>query len=496
MTIVQVSITIWGSFQLTKGARFHQLNILHLKYSGEYERLISIPESQEFDVDEIARITGLIRQQPQDCLSEIGTTDIVVMKLIDTYQAVVICENDLGYADRLLASVEQYRLGTMGREDFVVELQKASSSFRESSTLFEPLITDTVEFIFATIIPVIISISVFNILLIGYFSRSISKSIGQVTDVFDAIANRNQDVSFPVDSNEEIERLIHSAEKFKQAKDELVDMSRLAGMAEVASSILHNVGNVLTGVNISIESLSDKIHRSRIVKFHQASLVVENNLSDMASFVSDDPKGKHLGKLIVTMGEHLKNERVEMLSLASKVSKGVDHIKEVVSTQQKISGNKGVEQNYSFERLVDDALSMVEDSTAQYSIQIKKDLKTFSSIRVDKHKLLQILVNIFTNAVDSIKLADVSSGVISIAAVEADEGFYGLKISDNGVGIPEDIIDDIFSFAFTTKKDGHGFGLHASALAAKSMGGQLDVESGGEGRGAAFILVLPNKESV
>lgn len=491
MTVIEVSITIWGTFQLTKGARFHQLNILHLKYSAEFGQLIANAENGQFDLEEIIRVTQLVRQQPEDCLSAIGVIDAFFMKLIDTYQAVEVCENDLGYADSLLASIEKYRNNTIDYQDFVAELNIAQSSFRHSSNLFEPLITKTVDFIFSSIIPLIIIISGFNILFITYFSRSISKSIKQVTDVFEAIEGRKKSVEFPKSHDEEMGKLIVAAIDFKQVKDELADVSHLAGMTEVASSILHNVGNVLNGVNISIGRLSEKISQSRATQFHEASILVEKNLPDIAGFVTTHPQGKHLGNLVVTMGVHLLNEHNEMTQLISKASKGVDHIKAVIASQQDLVRNESVEQNCSLAKIIDDALQMKGDSLSNCPIIIKKEYDELPYVYVDKHKLLQIFVNLISNAKDSIQLSDRKRGIISISYIRGDGDFLGVKIEDNGVGISKDVMASIFSFGFTTKKAGHGFGLHSSAVAAQSLGGNLKAESDGSNLGASFTLYIP-----
>ena len=68
-----------------------------------------------------------------------------------------------------------------------------------------------------------------------------------------------------------------------------------------------------------------------------------------------------------------------------------------------------------------------------------------------------------------------------------------MKISyiDNGIGIPADNLTRIFGHGFTTRKEGHGFGLHSGALAAKELGGALTVESDGPGKGATFTLEFP-----
>ena len=66
-----------------------------------------------------------------------------------------------------------------------------------------------------------------------------------------------------------------------------------------------------------------------------------------------------------------------------------------------------------------------------------------------------------------------------------------MEVTDNGEGIPKENLTRIFQHGFTTKKTGHGFGLHSGSNAAREMGGSLNVRSDGTGTGATFILELP-----
>ena len=111
-------------------------------------------------------------------------------------------------------------------------------------------------------------------------------------------------------------------------------------------------------------------------------------------------------------------------------------------------------------------------------------------ITVDRHKVLQILVNLIRNA----KYAcDDSGHPDKVITLRIESGVPGVRISviDNGIGIPSENMGRIFNHGFTTRESGHGFGLHSAALAAQELGGCLRAESDGPGRGAMFVLDLP-----
>jgi signal transduction histidine kinase len=123
-------------------------------------------------------------------------------------------------------------------------------------------------------------------------------------------------------------------------------------------------------------------------------------------------------------------------------------------------------------------------------VELIREFEDVPPINVEKHKILQILVNLVRNA----KYACDDSGRpdkrVTVRVTNGD-GWIKISVADNGVGIPPENLTRIFSQGFTTRKGGHGFGLHSSALAVKEMGGQLLVHSDGPGRGATFTLDLP-----
>ncbi len=113
-------------------------------------------------------------------------------------------------------------------------------------------------------------------------------------------------------------------------------------------------------------------------------------------------------------------------------------------------------------------------------------------ILVDRHKLLQILVNLLSNARHALMESGREDKVLTLRIEPgARQDRLRIAVSDNGVGIPAENLHRLFSQGFTTKKSGHGFGLHISALAAAEMGGTLTCESAGSGHGATFSLELP-----
>src|SRR6185369_13109107 len=119
---------------------------------------------------------------------------------------------------------------------------------------------------------------------------------------------------------------------------------------------------------------------------------------------------------------------------------------------------------------------------------------TAPAARLDRHKLFEMVMNLLSNAGHAVE----GQGMRNIAVRVRPRGFdrFLIEVEDTGCGISPEHLDKIFTFGFTTRPGGHGFGLHASACAAAEMGGSLTAHSDGPGRGARFTIELPLGEDV
>ncbi|HEX5750317.1 MAG TPA: ATP-binding protein [Archangium sp.] len=274
----------------------------------------------------------------------------------------------------------------------------------------------------------------------------------------------------------------------------LVDVSRQMGMAEVATGVLHNVGNTLNSVNISTTLVTEQLRRSRVTGLAKATSLLREHSADMASFLTQDTQGKQLPPYLVAVSDQLVEERENMLKEMESLGHSVEHIKSIVSMQQRHARSAGAVEQVAVPQLIDEALRLHAISFERLAIRIEREYAEVPEIFVDRHKLLQILINLLSNArhalVDS-RQADKCLRIHVQRTSEAER--LRIEVKDNGVGIAAENLARMFTQGFTTKKDGHGFGLHISALAAEEMKGKLSCTSPGPGHGATFTLDLPVK---
>ena len=282
-----------------------------------------------------------------------------------------------------------------------------------------------------------------------------------------------------------------AAEQLDKLNRKLLDTSRLAGMSEVATGVLHNVGNVLNSVNVSVNVLNDQLSRSQTANHAKVSSLLDAHRADLAAFLTTDPKGRRVPEFLSHLAAALEEERGQTVREMEALQKNVEHIKEIVAMQQSYAKVAGITEDLPPASLVEDAIRMNEGAFLRHGVTVKREYADAPPVRVDKHKVLQILVNLFRNAKYAMDAAGRNDKVLTLGVGMNGTGRVKVTVRDNGIGIDPEDLTRIFGHGFTTKKDGHGFGLHSGALAAKEIGGSLLANSDGHGTGATFTLELP-----
>jgi len=282
-----------------------------------------------------------------------------------------------------------------------------------------------------------------------------------------------------------------AADELDQLNRRLIETSRQVGMAEVATGVLHNVGNVLNSVNVSTNLVIDRLLESRVASLPKLAALFEENAADLGRFFTRDPRGRQVPAYLVSLAKHLGEERISVLAELEGLRKHIDHVKDIVAMQQSYAQVSGVIETVSPAQLVEDALHLNAGVLAKHGVKICREFGPVPSFAVEKHKVLQILVNLIRNAKHAMDEARSENKRLCVRITAPDDARVRIEVIDNGVGIRPENLTRIFQHGFTTRKGGHGFGLHSGALAAKELGGCLTVHSDGPGTGATFALELP-----
>lgn len=289
----------------------------------------------------------------------------------------------------------------------------------------------------------------------------------------------------------ELKARVRAAIRMSQIQTELHAKSRQAGMAEIATNVLHNIGNVLNSVNVSADVISSQMRASKMLGLTKVAHLMNEHVHDLSDFLTSDQKGKMLPEYLLRLAVVVAAEQQGIIEELGQLTKGIDHIKSIVAAQQSHAGNVNVVETVPVEELIDDALRMNAGSLARPEVTVVKDVADLPLLSLDRHRILQILVNLIGNAKQALDGVVDRSPSITLGAVLADGPVLRITVADNGDGITPENLACVFLHGFTTRKNGHGFGLHSCALAAHEMGGSLTVHSAGVGQGATFTLDIP-----
>jgi PAS domain S-box-containing protein len=282
----------------------------------------------------------------------------------------------------------------------------------------------------------------------------------------------------------------HAGKELESVHRQLIEAARQVGMAEVATGVLHNVGNVLNSVNVSATLVSEQLKESLVPAVGKAAALLSEHADD-EKFLTQDPRGKELPGYLKDLAEHLRKEQAAMREELCSLVKYIEHIKEIVFMQQAYAKLSGLSVAVRSSDIVEDALRMNSSALTRHGVHVVRDYQDAPTIIVDKNKVMQILINLIRNAKYACDESGRSNKQIKVRIGRNGNERIAIKIADNGVGISSENMSRIFTRGFTTRTHGHGFGLHSCLLAAREMGGVLTVHSDGPDLGAIFTLDLP-----
>jgi signal transduction histidine kinase len=321
--------------------------------------------------------------------------------------------------------------------------------------------------------------------------RAANDEVGEFTNSFNQMLDQIQQGDAAL--RHEIAERGRAEQELQRVHRQLIDASRAAGMAEVATGVLHNVGNVLNSVNVSAILIAEKLGSSRTGNLLRATELLRGQNGQLGNFLTDDPKGRLLPGYLAELSEHLSLENAEARTELESLMKNIEHIKDIVAMQQSYARMSGFIESLPVEDLVEDALRINAGAFLRHRVTLLRDYEPVPVVAIDKHKVLQILVNLLRNAKYAMDDTEDSDRQLTVRIRQRgdDDAAVVIEVADTGIGIPAENLTRIFSHGFTTRHDGHGFGLHSAALAAQQMGGRLYCSSPGPGQGAVFTLELP-----
>jgi predicted ATPase/signal transduction histidine kinase/tRNA A-37 threonylcarbamoyl transferase component Bud32 len=293
------------------------------------------------------------------------------------------------------------------------------------------------------------------------------------------------------EANDALEQRVEArTHELKQAQARLVDTARAVGMAEVASNVLHNVGNVLTSAVINLEMMQTAVGSSRVGRLKQAIALMLKHREGLAEFLAPGARGGNLPGYLAALADELIGEQTRLMEDIDAMSRHIEHIRAIVQVQQTYAKTALMTEECDLAQLIDDALRIQAAALKRHGVSLRREVAPVPLLKVDKHKVLQILINLISNAKHALDAVPEGQRNLCVRMQVVDNRVR-IQVVDDGMGITPETQERLFTHGFTTRRDGHGFGLHSSALAAQMLGGRLTLESEGPGKGAVATLEFP-----
>lgn len=270
----------------------------------------------------------------------------------------------------------------------------------------------------------------------------------------------------------------------------LLDVAHEAGKAEIATGILHNIGNLLNSIKIAGEALLTFKDSNTLRITRKIREIVAANRDQLPAYLENHPKGSHLPDAFLTIFDQFERE-LDMVEAEGRViQRNVDTIIRIVQAQQSNVHREPFVEHFTLTEVIHDSVNMLSLELEKNSVTVHQDIHAELTIRAQRSKLEQVCSNLIKNAVEAMQANNADARQIHISTTHDDTSIQ-LVMKDNGCGMSQDTQNNIFKFGYTTKRNGHGFGLHSSILLVNSMGGSITGSSDGEGRGSAFVITLP-----
>jgi signal transduction histidine kinase len=286
----------------------------------------------------------------------------------------------------------------------------------------------------------------------------------------------------------EFDRMV---EHLAASRKKVLESAHRAGMAEIASDVLHNVGNAVNSANCAVECLDERLQTSKVANLGRAAHLLREQAPRAAEFFGQDPRGKKLVDYLVDLSDTLEQERRENQADATRLRDTVRHIRDAIAAQQEHAERADFRQEVALSALVDDALQLHREELKSARIRVEREVPALPELQLNRSKTLQILANLVRNAIQAMHGQPRDARRLTIAAQLLEDGSLEVEVRDTGVGFTPEVQASLFMYGFTTKPDGHGLGLHYCANAIKDAGGHISAHSPGPGLGATFRIRIP-----
>ena len=270
----------------------------------------------------------------------------------------------------------------------------------------------------------------------------------------------------------------------------LIESAHMAGMSEIATEVLHHIGNSLNSVRTSAYLIRESTGQQRsLMLFERVVSLLKEHRQDLTAFFRKDPRAGRVPEALERIFSEINRHWLNLDGESVKLVEHVQTIVKVLQEQQKYTGVQGMLlEPADLNALIRETLTMKAYLLKEQKVQLIDNQGEVPWVLVEIPKFRRLQLYLMQNAWEAIALkAPEEGGRIALTTLLEDD-LVVLRITDNGIGIASEQLEKVFEQGFTTKKNGRGFGLHYSANSMSEMLGTIKIQSGGIGTGATVSL--------
>jgi len=297
--------------------------------------------------------------------------------------------------------------------------------------------------------------------------------------------------------NEELEAKVElRTRELKASHAELLQVAHQAGMADIAAGVLHNVGNIFNSMSVATQAMKRDLSQSKLSRLRDTAKLLNENKTNLAEFLTTDEKGQHLPEYIEMLSGILDKEMEKItLNLNTLLDNGL-LVREVIHNQLSFARLSTFEEESDIRQLVDKVLILQKPPMDKMHIVIEKNYGDIPHVQIQKNKFVHVITNLLKNAREAMEGTPDSKRKILVRIHRNSDETVVVSVSDSGPGLSMESRQKIFTLGYSTKKDGHGIGLHVSSNYMQEMGGAISVSNDDTCSGTKFTLTLPTYNKI
>lgn len=286
--------------------------------------------------------------------------------------------------------------------------------------------------------------------------------------------------------------LVHSNRELVKTQEQLVQAAHQAGMAEITTNILHNLGNALNSVNVTSSVIGKDLRELKIEFLEKLAKLVSANQDNLSEFVTHDARGKKIPEALNAVADALSKGREALLADISALDEQILRMNDLIRKQHAHINVGGFYEPVELQQMIPQIVSMQRKKLERYEVDVIYELEPLERVRIQKSKMVQVLIHVLNNAFEAIQMSEKENGHrLAITLRRAEDGMVELSVRDSGIGVEPDALEQIFYHGYSTKNNQTGFGLHYCANAMMEMKGSVRAFSDGSEHGTLIVLRFP-----